>query len=86
VQDGAAEPVQPGDDQGVAVAQVPQEQVELRPAGFGTAGPVEVDAVGSDPGADQGVELGGGVLLVSGDPRLPQQHMSAVGACQGLPT
>ncbi len=61
VQYGAAEPVQAGHDEGVAGAQVAQEQVELWTAGFGAACPVEVDVLSGEADAAQGVELVGGV-------------------------
>ena len=76
VQYGAAEPVQAGYDEGVAGAQVAQEQVELWAAGFGAACSVEVDVVSGDAGAAQGVELVGGVLLVGGDACVPEQQPS----------
>ena len=59
VQDRAAEPVQPGDLQGVAGAQQLQHEVELGPGGLGPAGGVDVDVGGGDAGPGQGVDLVG---------------------------
>ncbi len=89
VQYGAAEPVQAGYDEGVAGAQVAQEQVELWAAGFGAACSVEVDVGGGDAGAAQGVELVGGALRVGGDACVPEQHgVDSRGRARfaGLPT
>lgn len=57
MQDGAAEAVQSGDDQGVASAQVSPGLVELWSAGLGPAGVVEVDICRCDASAVQCVGL-----------------------------
>ncbi len=80
MQDGAAEAVQAGDDQGVAGAQVSQRLVELWSAGFGPAGVVEVDICRFRASAVQGVGLVVGVLIGGGDSRVAQQHLSDTGA------
>lgn len=69
VQDGAGEPVQAGDDEGVAGAQKLQDEVEVRAGGFRPGGGVGVDVALGDAGAQQGVDLVGGVLVRGGDPR-----------------
>src|ERR1035441_2906907 len=59
VQDRAAKPVQPGDLQGVTVAQQLQHEVELGPGGLGAAGGIDVDVASGDAGSDQSVHLVG---------------------------
>jgi hypothetical protein len=46
VDHGAAEPVQSGDFEGVAVTEHLHHEVELRAAGFGAAGDIDVDVGG----------------------------------------
>jgi hypothetical protein len=67
VKDRSAEAVQPRDLQRVAISQQPQDDVELRSAGFRAAGVVDVDVVGGDVGAAERVDLMVGVLVSGGD-------------------
>ena len=51
VQHRAGQPVQPRDDQHIALAQDLQHQVQLRPGGLRTGGGVDVDVALGAPGA-----------------------------------
>lgn len=61
------QPIQAGDDQGVAATQSSQDRIELRTGGFGAAGLVGVNIVGVDTGSRQGVDLMGRVLICARD-------------------
>jgi hypothetical protein len=74
VQDRAAEAIETGDLQRVAVAQDPRDLVELGTAGFGAAGVVEVDVVRVDAGAFERVDLVVGILVSGRDSRVAEQQ------------
>jgi hypothetical protein len=74
VQDRSAEAVQSRDFQRVAVAQEPQDVVELRAAGLGAAGVVDVDVVIGDAGAAQRVDLVAGILVGRRDAGVAEEH------------
>ena len=78
MQDRAAEAVQPGDLQRVAVAQQAQHVVELWTAGLGAAGVVDVDVVAGDAGALQRVDLVIWILVSGRDARVAEEHVSKI--------
>jgi len=69
VQDRAAEAVQSRDLQCVALAQDPQDDVELRAAGLRAAGVVNVDVTRGDAGASERIDLVLGILVGRRDAR-----------------
>jgi hypothetical protein len=74
MQDRAAEAVKPCDLERVAVAQHPQEGVELGPAGLGAASVIDINVLGGHAGADERVDLVVRVLLGGRDARVPEEH------------
>jgi hypothetical protein len=74
VQDRSAEAVQSRDLQRVAIAQQPQDDVELRSAGLRAARVVDVDVVMGDAGATERVDLVVGILVTGRDAGIAEDH------------
>lgn len=72
---GEGEPVEPGDLQRVALADVLEDQAEFRAGGLGAACGLDVDVFLFDAGALQGVELVVGVLVGGRCPRLSNEYV-----------